>query len=57
MLVKEVDCEGLKVSIPLQPVVHAESAIQRSLRNRLFRTFPRSECNTTHDDPVSMMTL
>ena len=30
-LVKELDCEGLKVAIPLQSLVHVESVIQRSL--------------------------
>lgn len=54
-LVKELDCEGLKVSIPSQLLVQDESAIQRSLWSV---TLDLSKLySTTYDDPVSMMTL
>ena len=53
---KELDCEGLKVSIPSQLSVHVESVIHRSLRN-VISDVPEKENNTTYDDPVSRMTL
>ena len=59
-LVKELDWEGLKVSIPLQLAAHVESAIQRSLEGvmlLLFHIFRWNGYNTTYDDPVSRMTL
>ena len=55
-LVKELDCEGLKVSIPSQLSVHVESAIHRSLRD-VIPDVPKKGNNTTYDDPVSRMTL
>jgi hypothetical protein len=55
-LVKELDCEGLKVLIPWQLVVHDESVIHRSLQS-VISDVSEKVGNRTHDDPVSRMTL
>lgn len=55
-LVKELDCEGLKVLIPWQLLVHCESVIHRSLRNVISDVLEKAG-DRTYDDPVSRMTL